>query len=284
MRGGNDVIGVVVKPGSALAEEAALRVIKTLEELGVSVMVDSDSKIAYKSLSKYQSFDLERSAPRKLIVVGGDGTLLRTLMKLDGQDSIVMCVRAGKRGFLLDVEQYEIEDRVRDFVEGRYRLVEYPRIRIIVGGSPSKCVLNDVVFIAKMAKMVKLYVYARGERIMSVDGDGLVIATTVGSTAYSLSAGGPIIDPLLNVIVLTPLNAVQLHLRPIVLPYGLDIDVEVAPTSNNLYVSLDGQELIELGPGSVVSVRACEKGVKIARFRWWEGYYERLYTRLLTYW
>jgi len=280
----SDTIGVVAKPESGLAEDAAARVINRLADLGVEVLVEADTQESYPRFQSLPSFVLEENPPQKLIVVGGDGTLLRTLQRLGDARPVIMTVRAGKRGFLLDVEPYEIEDRITDFIRGKYRIYEYPRLQPSIGGKGLPCALNDVVFITKMAKLVKLALYTQGERIYNIDGDGVVVATTVGSTAYSLSAGGPIIDPGLDVMVIAPLNPVQLHLRPVILPASYRIEVEVRPGSGGLYLSVDGQHVEELEPGVVVTLKRCEHPARIARFKWWENYYERLFSRLLAYW
>lgn len=278
-----DVYGLVVKPGSILAERVALRVVRTLERLEQGVAVEEDTARSYRSLSGYPVFGLE-SPPPRLIVVGGDGTLLRTIMRLrDPSGTLIMAVRAGKKGFLLDVESYEVEERVEDFVNGNYRVVEYPRLHVRAPGYPDYCVLNDAVFVMDKAKLVRLSVYVDGERIMGIDGDGLVVSTTVGSTAYSLSAGGPIVDPSLDVVILTPLNPVQLYLRPIILPPQAAIEVEVKRNSNPAYLVLDGQETMQINPGGLVGITRCPSKARIARFKWWENYYERLYTRIFSY-
>ncbi len=279
-----EVVGVVAKPESGLAEDAAWRVVSKLLEMGVSVAIEVDTLKSYPRFQGFPSFDLSRDPPDRIVVVGGDGTLLRTLQRLGDASPLIMTVRAGKRGFLLDVEPYEIEDRVRDFVEGKYKVYEYHRLEPSIGGRGLPCALNDVVFITKMAKLVKLAVYAEGERIYNIDGDGVVVSTTVGSTAYSLSAGGPIIDPSLDVVVIAPLNPVQLHLRPVVLPADYRVEVEVRPGSGDLYMSVDGQYVEELEPGVVVAMKRCRTPARIARFKWWENYYERLFSRLLAYW
>lgn len=275
-------IGIVVKPDSALAEQVAIRASRALAELGADVLVEEDSWRTYGSLQDFDVFSLD-NPPEKMIVIGGDGTLLRTLMRMkDPEKTVVMAVRAGKRGFLLDVESYEVEERVEDFVNDEYKVHVYPRLEVN-HPSGSRCVLNDAVLVMDNAKLVRLAVYSGGERIMGIDGDGLVVSTTVGSTAYSLSAGGPIIDPSLQVIVLTPLNPVQLYLRPVVLPLNATIDLEVKSNSNPLYLVLDGQESARLYPGDTVRVSLCGSRVKLARFKWWENYYERLYTRVFSY-
>ena len=279
-----DRVGLVVKPGSPTAGEIAERIVRLLESLGIEPLVSAETKSSYESLSSYQGFSLEEDAPGKVIVVGGDGTLLRTVMRLGNPETVVMGVRAGKRGFLLDVEQYEVEARVRDFVEGRYRVVEHSRIQPLVFDREHHCSLNDIVLVGKNAKMVRLSVYLDGEKSLNIDGDGVIVATTLGSTAYSLSAGGPIIDPRLDAVVITPLNPIQLHLRPLVVPISSTIEVEVSPGSNDLSIVIDGQEYHDISVGDVVSIRRCPRPARIARFRWWEDFYERLYARLLSYW
>jgi len=282
---GSDVVGLVAKPGSRLAEEAAIKAVTALEERGVEVAVERDTAMSYARFRGYPIFVITRNPPERLVVVGGDGTLLRSIQKMpDPSKVVVMAIRAGKRGFLLDVEPYEIEDRIADFVEGRYRVIEYPRLVIRLGDKVLPCAMNDVVFITKLAKLVKLTVYVGGERVFTIDGDGLVVSTTLGSTAYSLSAGGPIVDPSLDVLILTPMNPVQLHLRPIVVSPKSRVEVEVRPDSGPLYISIDGQYLEDLQPGTVATLERCEKPARIARFRWWENYYERLYARILAYW
>lgn len=278
-----DWYGVVAKPDSVLAERVALRVVRTLERLRVPFRVDEDARRSYRSLEGYPGFRVDRDPAPRIILVGGDGTLLRTLMRLpDPSKTIIMAVRAGKKGFLLDVESYEVEERVEDFVHDRFRLVEYPRLLTRYPGGET-CVLNDAALVMDKAKLVRLNVYRGGERIMGIDGDGLIVSTTVGSTAYSLSAGGPIIDPSLQVILLTPLNPVQLYLRPIVLPLDSRLEIEARQDSNPLWLVLDGQVTVRLEPGSVVSVESCGVPARIARFKWWENFYERLYTRVFSY-
>ncbi len=275
-------IGIVVKPGSSIALNIARRIAKTLIDQGVMPMVEEGSARSYTELSDYKVFTLQ-DPPSKIIVVGGDGTLLRTVMLLGRPDSVIMTVRAGKRGFLLDVEPYEVEDRVRDFVHDNYKLIHYSRLKVKAPDNVEYCVLNDSVFITKKAKLVSLSININGERAMNLDGDGVVISTTAGSTAYSLSAGGPIIDPGLDVVVITPLNPVQLHLRPLVVRFDSKIEVEISQSSNNLYLVLDGQESVELLPGDLVSIEHCPYPALIARFKWWENYYEKLYSRIYSY-
>ncbi len=284
-RGGSDGdIGIVVKPGSSVAEEAALKAIRTLVKNNVKPLVEEDTWRNYESLRKFSKFSIKKDPPRKIIVVGGDGTLLWATQRVPSPEVIFMTVRAGKRGFLLDVEPYEIEERILDLIRGKYKIFEYPRLQAYIDEKKLPCALNDIVILTRKGRLVRLTLYANGYKIYGIDGDGVVISTTLGSTGYSLSAGGPIIDPSLDVIVVSPLNPVQLHLRPVILPPGHRVDIEMRPDSGDAYIISDGQYIERIGSGMKISVRRCGFPARIARFKWWENYYEKLYTRLLTYW
>jgi Predicted sugar kinase len=209
---------------------------------------------------------------------------VRAAIKAGDNDVVFMAVRAGKRGFLLDVDETELSKRVPEFLRGEFEIVEHQRIRAEVEGAATPCALNDIVVFTAEGQMVRLNVMTRGERVMGLDGDGLVISTTTGSTAYSLNAGGPVIDPRLDVIVLTPLNPVQLYLRPVVMSRSEQLTIRLREDSGAAYLVIDGQVKHSLRPGALVSVGPCPRPLRVARFNWWANYYERLFARLLSYW
>jgi len=278
-------VGLVVRPSSDVAERIALEVIQRVKEAGWEPLIEVESAEAYpRSLGGLRTFSLDRNPPGKVIVIGGDGTLLRTAIKAGDNDLVFMAVRAGKRGFLLDVDEMELSKRIPEFLRGEFEIVEHQRIRAEVEGATTPCALNDIVVFTAEGQMVRLNVMIRGERVMGLDGDGLVISTTTGSTAYSLNAGGPIIDPRLDVIVLTPLNPVQLYLRPVVMSRSEQLTISLKEDSSAAYLVIDGQIKYPLRPGASVSVGPCPRPLRVARFNWWANYYERLFARLLSYW
>ncbi len=278
-------IGVVARPGSGTAERLALETIRRVKDLGWEPLIEVETARAYpSSFSGLRTFELDRDPPQKVIVIGGDGTLLRAAIKSGEKDLVFMAVRAGKRGFLLDVDETELGQRIADFIEGRYEVVEHQRIVAEVDGRAMPCALNDVVVFTSEGQMVRLDVYLEKERVMGLDGDGLVVSTTTGSTAYSLNAGGPIVDPKLDVIVVTPLNPVQIFLRPVVMPRERRLLIKLRDDSGAAYIVIDGQVKAPLRAGDQFTVLPCPRPLRVARFGWWANYYERLYARLLSYW
>lgn len=284
-----EAVGIVARPSSSIAEGLALKVVETLRQLGVEPLVEAETAAAYSNtLGKLGTFSIERDPPHKVIVIGGDGTLLRAAIRSGNNEVIFLAVRAGKRGFLLDVDESVLSERIRDFINDNYELVLHQRIKAFVNGNPLPCVVNDVVIFTSEGSMVRLDVYhdegELRERVMGVDGDGLIISTTTGSTAYSLNAGGPIVDPRLDVIIITPLNPVQLFLRPVVMSRSTRLSITMRDDSGPAYLVLDGQIKVNLRPGDKVNIYPCEVPLKVARFEWWSNYYERLFARLLSYW
>jgi len=278
-------VGLVVRPSSDVAERIALEVIQLVKEAGWEPLIEVESAEAYPGrLGGLRTFSLDRDPPDRVIVIGGDGTLLRAAIKAGDNDVVFMAVRAGKRGFLLDVDETELGKRIPEFLRGEFEIVEHQRIRAEIEGAVTPCALNDIVVFTAEGQMVRLDVMTRGERVMGLDGDGLVISTTTGSTAYSLNAGGPIIDPRLDVIVLTPLNPVQLYLRPVVMSRSERLTIRLREDSGAAYLVIDGQVKHPLRPGALVSVGPCPRPLRVARFNWWANYYERLFARLLSYW
>jgi len=282
-------VGIVVRPSSEVAEALAKRTLDVIKELGARPLVEVESARSYPEVFKgIETFNIERDPPGKVIVIGGDGTLLRAAIRAGTHDVVFLAVRAGKRGFMLDVDETTLSSRLKDFISDSYELVLHQRVKASLNGEELPCAVNDVVLFTSEGSMVRLDVYqvegGNRERIMGIDGDGLIISTTTGSTAYSLNAGGPIVDPRLDVIVLTPLNPVQLFLRPVVMSRNSVIKVLMRRDSGPAYLVLDGQIKYNVRSGDEVEVYPCEVPLKVARFKWWSNYYERLFARLLSYW
>jgi len=209
-----------------------------------------------------------------LIVIGGDGTILRTCLSLpEGSEPLVLAVNMGKRGFLADVEPGEALETVKACLSGEARVEERMRLSIEADGRRLPDALNEVCLTSKVpVKLFEAYVRRDGETIAYVEGDGLLIATPRGSTAYSLSCGGPVIDPGLRCILITPICPIRPR-WPFVLPPEAEVEVEVVRAREPVAV-VDGQALSELYVGSIVRARASERPIKFVKLE--DRFYERL--------
>jgi NAD+ kinase len=207
-----------------------------------------------------------------LVTLGGDGTLLRGARLLANQEVPILGINFGKVGFLTTTTGPELDqalDRLakRDFVVEPRRTLESH----IVGADRAPFVLpralNDVtIHKGGVARLIRLDVQVDGQQAGPYSADGLIIATPTGSTAYSLSAGGPIIVPGVEALVITPICAHTLAVRPLVLPSGSKIAVApVRGWSEDLLVSVDGQQAMTLGPDDRLELRKGRHKVLLVR-------------------
>ena len=196
-----------------------------------------------------------------VIVVGGDGSLLGAARALARHGIPILGINRGSLGFLTDIRPDELEARVSEVLSGRYLMesrflleAEVRRGSEAIGQSDA---LNDVVLHpGKSMRMIEFELYIDGHFVCSQKADGLIIATPTGSTAYALSAGGPIMHPKLDAIVIVPMYQHTLSGRPIVVDGNSEMKVVVSPNLQ-IYpqVSCDGQNHFTCAPGDTLSIR-----------------------------
>lgn len=207
-----------------------------------------------------------------LITLGGDGTLLRGARFLDGHAVPILGINLGRLGFLTSCSGAEFEEGVRRFAQGQYDVE--PRMVLAStaldrDGAP-RCgwrSLNDVVLHkGGFARVVRFSVFVDDEPIGAYSADGLVMSTPTGSTGYSLSAGGPIVVPSMDSIVLTPVSPHTLAMRPLVLPAEVEVKVRADDGPEELLVTIDGQVGTTFTGGETLVVRRAPNPVQIVRF------------------
>jgi NAD+ kinase len=200
------------------------------------------------------------SAVDLLVVLGGDGTLLAAVRALNGCEVPVLGVNLGRLGFLTEISPDQLWATLGRFVE-RSTVVEPRTMLECVVERPGAVarsfrVLNDVVLNkGAVARISDLDVRVDGCYLTNYKGDGLIVATPTGSTAYSLSAGGPIVSPDLPAFVLTPICPHTLTHRPILVGDSVEIEVRLVSKNGEIFLTLDGQEGFELEKGDVIRVR-----------------------------
>lgn len=204
-----------------------------------------------------------------IIVIGGDGTMLGAARDFADFNVPLLGVNRGRLGFLTDISPDEIETRVGSVIDGEYTcserfLLEVKTIRgdKLIGEGIA---LNDVVLHpGKSIRMMELELYIDKQFVYSQRSDGLIVSTPTGSTAYALSAGGPIMHPKLNAMVLVPMNAHTLTSRPIAISGDSSVDILVGPRNEvHPLVTCDGQQDIATLPGDVISIKRHPNGIRM---------------------
>lgn len=209
-----------------------------------------------------------------MLTLGGDGTLLRGARLLQGAPVPVLGVNLGRVGFLTATGKDQIEqalDRLKhqNYVTERRRTLQAAIVSARGESSELPVALNDVaIHKGGVARLIRLNVRVDGEDVGNYSSDGLIIATPTGSTAYSLSAGGPIIVPDVEALVITPICAHTLAVRPLVIPSDARITVApIRPWAEDLLISVDGQQAMMLGSDDRVELRRGDAPVLLVRFQ-----------------
>lgn len=257
--------GFILKPDTPEIKALYERIKVQFEARGISVILAGRS--AKMIGLKGMDFNTMCEKADFLVSLGGDGTLLSLVRRSYGYHKPVVGINAGNLGFLADVTADEVDIFLDQLFTGEYRIDN----RMMIAGYIKKAsgakidffALNDVVITSPIpSKMVKVNASIGGERFNSYRGDGLIISTPTGSTAYNLAAGGPVVYPLTEAFIITPVMAHSLtNQRPLVVPTNFYIELDAE--KYDAIASIDGQERYELEEGDVVHLGGASKGAKL---------------------
>ena len=205
-----------------------------------------------------------------LIVLGGDGTLLAAARLLGERQVPILPVNLGGLGFLTSVTLDDLYPVLEQAITGQARYSERVMLesRVMRQGKPFHCAraLNDAVLNkAALARIIDLELRVNGEFVCNYKADGLIVSTPTGSTAYSLSAGGPIVYPIVSAFVITPICPHTLTNRPLVIPDSAKIEVGFAGGEAPIYLTLDGQVGVEIRAEDVVTLSAAAERLRLVR-------------------
>ena len=230
---------------------------------------DDDSAVA-AAPPGYTSAKLEDAVnfAEMIITFGGDGTILRAARTAACKGVPILGINTGGKGFMAELETKDIET-IGAVAKGEYNVEHRMMLDVgIIRDGETVCsdfALNDIV-IKGENKVIELTLYGDGQRIYHFSGDGAVIATPTGSTAYSLSAGGPIVEPSAQNIIVTPICAHALEAKPYVLVADRHVSVEIGCRKHNpVHISVDGYEPIGIQWGDIISVRKSRKYTNLVR-------------------
>lgn len=260
---------VVAKVGAAEGARVAALLAQWLDEKGIDARYDAPTAAAIGRSGGISSEDLPADVDLA-IVAGGDGTLLSVARSAAPQGIPILGINLGSLGFLTELHAEELFSGLEAVLAGRYQLEERQTLRVRYrrhdGEQVEYALLNDVV-IAKstMARMIDIAMSIDGEAVATYTSDGLILATPTGSTAYNLSAGGPILDPRMGAFVLSPICPHTLTYRPLVVPSSVRVDLELRSLDEEVYLTLDGQVGFPFLPGERLSIDEHPRAVRLLR-------------------
>ena len=253
--------------------ETVERALPILQESGREITIDLDESQPIESIDS----DL-------VLVFGGDGAILKTARRL-GKNRVPLCgVNLGKLGFLATVANADLAAELSRILSGDFTVERVITFDCSVFRGDSlvhECrAVNDVVVSrGALSRIVPVSVRLDGNRIATYNGDGVIVSTPLGSTAHSLSAGGPIVEPCLDALILTPICPHTLSNRPLVIPAGSRIELEVAGETQEAALTVDGQVFHELVHGDRVAVCLSEERLELVRASGY-NYYKTLREKL----
>jgi len=251
-------VGVVLKTSSNEAAELGRQLLVELERLGIEPVLDRASAEVLGTKTGCKRSELTSNSDL-VVVLGGDGTLL-SVTRGPIQDTPILGINMGTLGFLTEHPAEQLFPMLYAAIEGRATLERRERLEVTVHTPGSEAnthsVLNDVVINkSALARMLVLSMHVDDQFVTRFKADGLIVATPTGSTAYNLSAGGPILYPTLDVLLVTPICPHTLTNRPIALSLDSVIDIRLESLSEEVFLTLDGQQGFPLTTRDLVRIR-----------------------------
>ena len=260
------------------------RIFRFFSERDVQLMLPMDEARFFGCAETYGVENIEQASADMALSLGGDGTLLGVCHRY-GRNEVPVCgINIGTLGFMADIELDELEDRLEKILVGGY----YIEQRLLLAGFVKSNgrerflgnAINDVVVTkGGMARMLRLGLSINETHLMDYKADGIIVASPTGATAYSLSAGGPIMNPTIQALLVTPICAHTFNMRPLVVNEHDVIHIHIAAVHQDILVTFDGQESFHLLPGDEVVVRKAQQSARIVKFED-QDYYQILRTKL----
>lgn len=262
-------VGVFCKQKPAISREVLDKLTSWLRARDRQVFMDTETARIIGESSALDKTDIPGLSDL-IIVLGGDGTLLSIAHLTHTFDVPILAVNLGSLGFLTEVSLSEFYETLELVLHNKHAIDERMllNIRLIRGKDKvlEDHVLNDVVINkGVLARIVNLDVSVNGQHMTSYRADGLIIATPTGSTAYSLSAGGPILHPSMHALVLSPICPFSLTNRSIVIPDDSRIQVRLTTENEDVRITLDGQKGCEMDMGDLLEVQKSRTTIKLVR-------------------
>lgn len=266
--------GIISKTGEKRTADLAQEVYDFLSEQGEvfveTQLADSLQTEGYSSKEINDRVDI-------VATIGGDGTILRALQNIEKP---VFAINSGGMGFLTEVESKYAIDGLKKVLNGNYNVEERVKLKVTLDGKRLPDAANEItVQTGRIAKILSFQVFVDDELIETLKADGIIIATPTGSTSYAMSAGGPVLDPLVEAVVVTFLAPFKLSARPWVIPNTREICIQLLPKSKDSKLVIDGGHVYPITSKNKVCATASEKKARFVRFG--ESFYQTVRLKLI---
>jgi NAD+ kinase len=256
-------IGVLLRPSTPELKNSYYILEKVFKKYDIDVYIDSISGAMIDIMG--MEFNALCEHVDVLVTLGGDGTLISAVRRSFKYDIPILGVYAGNLGFLADVDLDELDEFVNNMLKGKVRVDERSvlEVKIVSENAEKKMyAFNDMVLTRpSVSNMIHIETLVDGKAFNTYYGDGVIVSTPTGSTAYNISAGGPVLFPLSKVFVLTPICPHSLTQRPVVLPG--EFSIEMKTPEPKALVIIDGQDIHEFEQGESVHIKLASKTAKL---------------------
>ena len=239
---------------------------------GVDVLIERDfySQIAtkMKNFPTCKTINTDTLNADLVISIGGDGTFLTTAACIGDKNIPILGINTGRLGFLADVAHEEIDTILQELLDGRYHVEERTVLELSTSDGSEKnypFALNEVAILKQdLSSMISIRASVNNELLNTYQADGLIIATPTGSTAYSMSVGGPLLVPQAQNLIIAPVASHSLNVRPLIIPDSWYIDLEIDSRSKSFLISLDGRSQI-MNQNTTLHISKADYTIKVVK-------------------
>lgn len=280
---GPKTVAIISKPDRPELSDVLPALEKWLQEHNYTVVVDQESAAYFSASAVLSRADLATRSPDLALVLGGDGTLLSAARAISKVGTLILGVNLGTLGFMTELQLPDLYPSLEAIAKERYIVDSRSMLTcsLVRGGQVvvTHSALNElVVSKSSIARLNHFELFVDTEFVSSYKADGLIVATPTGSTAYSLGAGGPILEPEVAAFVITPVSPHGLTHRPVVVRDSVEIEIQVKTGQEEAYLSLDGQIGLPVRDGDIVRAAKAEHPARLLRFQ--KTFFEVLATKL----
>ena len=261
-------VGIISRPRRQHLSVVVPPLLKWLETRGVSAVYDEETANSLPDTSKGRTRQLVADSSQLLLVLGGDGTMLAAARLAASRNIPILPINMGSLGFLTSFTLDELYPALEDTLTGRSSISQRVMLQVQLERAGSvienQSALNDAVINkGALARMIELHLIINSEFVCRYRADGLIVASPTGSTAYSLSAGGPIVHPAVESFVITPICPHMLSDRPLVIRDSSFIEMKLSADTESVFLTLDGQRGIPLQPADRVRISRAKESLKL---------------------